>query len=81
MRYKIFEAANDAVVMVMETNENTVEFYMQISSSSWDFCDGYDDNFDKVDQSDADSIAEQYYDQVVEDEKVLEEHFNEVMCN
>ena len=80
MRYKIFETSNGAKVMVMETNENTVEFYMQINSSSWDFCVGYGNNFDEVDQSDADNIARQYYDIVVDDEKVLEEHFNEVMC-
>ena len=76
MRYKIFETSNGAKVMVMETNEFTnefVEYYLQIHSSNWHFCVGCQENFDEVGQADADSIAEQYYDNVNDDERLVSE--------
>ena len=82
MRYKIFETSNGVKVMVMETDEfnsGFVRYYMQIQSSDWHFCVGCQENFDEVGQADADSIAEQYYDYVNDDERLVIEVAEEEM--
>ena len=79
MRYKIFEfnvdGSNAVRIMAMETKE-FVEYYMQINSSDWHFCNGCKDDFDALTIDDAMTIYDYYNSQVKEDEAVLEEHAN-----
>lgn len=79
MTTKIFSAKNGAKVMVMESEE-FVEYYLQINSSNWHFCYGSKENFDEVGQADAENIADQYFNLVDEDEKVLEKHAEETIA-
>ena len=80
MKTKIFSVNNGAKVMVMETEE-FVEYYLQINSSNWHFCNGCKENFDEVGQADAENIANQYFELVDEDEKVLEKHAEETIAS
>ena len=79
MTAKIFSAKNGAKVMVMESEE-FVEYYLQINSSNWHFCVGSKENFDEVGQADAENIADQYFNLVDENEKVLEKHSEEAIA-
>lgn len=72
MSTKIFETSNGAKVMVMET-EALVEYYLRINSSDWHFCCGCQENFDEVEQDDAECIAGEYYDIVNDDERLVSE--------
>lgn len=74
MNYKIFELSNGAKVMVTETNELVnVRYYMQINTSNWHFCVGCQENFDDVTEDMAESIMEEYFDYVDNDERLLNE--------
>lgn len=74
MNYKVFELSNGAKVMVTETNELVnVSYYMQINSSNWHFCCGCQENFDDVTEDMAESIMEEYFDYVDNDERLLNE--------
>lgn len=74
MNYKVFELSNGAKVMVTETNELVnVRYYMQINSSDWHFCVGCQEKFDDVTEDMAESIMEEYFDYVDNDERLLNE--------
>lgn len=78
MKVKIFNVSNGSKVMVMETEE-FVEYYLQINSSGWHFCVGCKDDFDNVDEAEAESVADQYFELCDEDEKVLEAYHDEIL--
>lgn len=74
MGIKKFKTSNGATVLVMNTEE-FVEFYLRVNGSNWFFCVAYRENFNSIDRDNAESIAEEYYDTVVEKETYIEAVF------